>query len=424
MRCWQCGALVQAQMRRCPRCGAWQDARRDNPDGAAPAAAAPPDADRGAGGSQESRGTDERLPRDTSAAARRQRSSSQGSHSLGPLDDPRAPRILRQSEGRESPRQPSRDRPLPGDDGAEQRPPRQGEAARRNQATRPPGNGRPTNDRNVERWSAREAHQQASGWGDEDRDWPDALDAPPEQESGERGLARVRRTATRGSGRGSAPRAPRRFHGWLIAGALAVVLALVAASVLLAPHVLGRLNASRAKGVPSDPYVAPTAGATPTVLAGDTAFTSTRSAYTLNYPKDWTVSSQEHTVQGQYDHVDAFMAAAKNPTMSLYVEQAAAAASATDAQVIASEVSGARSSGVTLAPIAALPQTEIVGGAQWQRRDYTLGSGAAASHEVILACHHAGRAYVIVYISLASNFNQATSAYFLPALRTFRFLVS
>lgn len=213
----------------------------------------------------------------------------------------------------------------------------------------------------------------------------------------------------------------RRKFPLAILGILIVLVALVIGGVFAVPRLIQRFNPTATVQSLDDPYT-PLPGPSPTPPAHFTAFTSTRSSYSLDYPTGWSVSSKTQTAQGQADFIDVFLQATQTANASFWVEQAAAAASVPDDQVIASEVRGAQQNGVTLTPQANVPQTASVGGAQWQRRDFTVTASGNTAHEVILACHHGGRSFVIVYISPTSTFNSDLSSFFSYTLASFRFL--
>lgn len=229
-------------------------------------------------------------------------------------------------------------------------------------------------------------------------------------------------TAARMHAASVALRTPKKGRrGAILGGVLALLLVLVGGGVFLGPRLVHHFDPTLGDNqVLNDPYQ-PLSGPSPTPPANFTAFTSARSGYSLDYPTGWSLSSQSQSVQGQADYIDIFLQATADPPASFTVEQAAAAASVPDDQVIASEVSGAAQSGVTLAPINGLPQTASVGGAEWQRRDYTVTASGKSAHEVILACHHASHSFVIVYLAPTSTFDSDVAAYFMPTLYSFRF---
>lgn len=240
-----------------------------------------------------------------------------------------------------------------------------------------------------------------------------------EEPTGESEAYPAARGRPRSARRDETAEAPaRRLPLIALLGILVVVLAVP--GVLLGPKVLAKLGVGAAA-----PYQGPkgtyTPGPTPTTLPNFKKFVSARALYSMDYPAAWTVSAKEQTVQGQYDHIDVFMAAPTNASTAIYVEQAGAASSVSDADVIASEVAGVQQAGVTLTLTASAAPTQNIGGEIWQQRDYLVNGNGPATHEAILAGHHAGRSYVILLVSAPGDFAGDTTASFTPALKSFRF---
>jgi hypothetical protein len=200
---------------------------------------------------------------------------------------------------------------------------------------------------------------------------------------------------------------------------LVVLAAVVAGGIVLAPRLLNRLQPPTttnstlctAKG-------AATPGTLPTPDAHFKQFTSSRSLYGMNYPETWTVAPTQKTANG-YDYIDTYTL--PNSTSAVNVEQAQAACALTDSAIIQGEVAAAQQQNITFTENTSAAQTQTIGGETWQRREYDVSDKGVTLHMVILACHHQGRAYVIVLVSKDSSFKQDNTGIFQPMLKSFTF---
>ena len=84
-------------------------------------------------------------------------------------------------------------------------------------------------------------------------------------------------------------------------------------------------------------------------------------------------------------------------------------------------MAAAQQQNITFTENTSAAQTQTIGGETWQRREYDVSDKGVTLHMVILACHHQGRAYVIVLVSKNTTFNQDDSGIFQPMLKTFTF---
>jgi zinc-ribbon domain len=202
---------------------------------------------------------------------------------------------------------------------------------------------------------------------------------------------------------------------------LLVVFAAVAGGVIyLAPRLLNRTGPTA--GTSSSlctPKGAATDNALPTPGANSKQFTSTRSHYGVNYPETWTVEQQQKAAGG-YDYIDVFTL--PNTTTSVNVEQPEAACALTDTNIIQGEVAQAQQQNVTFTEDTAAATTQVISGETWQRREYDVASQGVKLHMVILACHHQGRAYIIVLVSGTTTFKRDSTGIFEPMLKSFAFL--
>src|SRR6185312_16087609 len=167
--------------------------------------------------------------------------------------------------------------------------------------------------------------------------------------------------------------------------------------------------------------VASGAAADGTVPTPDThfkQFTSSRSRYGMNYPETWTVEPQQKVASG-YDYIDVYTL--PNSSSSVSIEQAQAACALTDINIIQGEVTAAQQQSITFTEVTSAATSQTIGGEQWQRREYDVSDKGATLHMVILACHHQGRAYVIVLVSKSTTFTQDNTGIFTPMLKSFTF---
>lgn len=202
---------------------------------------------------------------------------------------------------------------------------------------------------------------------------------------------------------------------------LVLLTAVVAGAIVLAPRVLNRLNPSAGTTTSSALCTASgpaTNGAVPTPGAHLKQFASSRSRYGVNYPETWTVEPQQKAASG-YDYIDVYTL--PNSSTLVSIEQAQAACALSDVNIIQGEVSAAQQQNITFTESAAAARTQTIGGEQWQRREYDVTDKGVTLHMVILACHHQGRAYVIVLVSRATTFAQDDTGIFEPMLKSFTF---
>lgn len=201
---------------------------------------------------------------------------------------------------------------------------------------------------------------------------------------------------------------------------LVLLTAVVAGAIVLAPRVLNRLNpsagtASSALCTASGPA---TNGAVPTPGAHLKQFASSRSRYGVNYPETWTVEPEQKAASG-YDYIDVYTL--PNSSSLVSIEQAQAACALSDVNIIQGEVAAAQQQNITFTESTSAARTQTIGGEQWQRREYDVTDKGVTLHMVILACHHQGRAYVIVLVSRTTTFTQDDTGIFEPMLKSFAF---
>jgi hypothetical protein len=201
---------------------------------------------------------------------------------------------------------------------------------------------------------------------------------------------------------------------------LVLLTAVVAGAIVLAPRVLNRLNpsgatASSALCTASGPA---TNGSVPTPGAHLKQFASSRSRYGVNYPETWTVEPQQKAASG-YDYIDVYTL--PNSSSLVSIEQAQAACALSDVNIIQGEVAAAQQQNITFTESTTAARTQTIGGEQWQRREYDVSDKGVTLHMVILACHHQGRAYVIVLVSRTTTFTQDDTGIFEPMLKSFAF---
>ena len=200
---------------------------------------------------------------------------------------------------------------------------------------------------------------------------------------------------------------------------LVLLVAVVAGGIVVAPRLLNRLHPSATtSSTLCTVKGAATPGTPPTPDAHFKQFTSARSQYGMNYPETWTVEPQQKVANG-YDYIDIYTL--PNSSTSASIEQAQAACALTDSAIIQGEVAAAQQQNITFTETTSAAQTQTIGGEQWQRREYDVSDKGVSLHMVILACHHQGRAYVIVLVSKTTSFKQDDSGIFEPMLKSFTF---
>lgn len=199
---------------------------------------------------------------------------------------------------------------------------------------------------------------------------------------------------------------------------LVLAVAVVGAGIYAGPRILARLRPTAASSTLCTPAGSTAPGVVPTATANQKLFTSTRSHYGVNYPETWTVEPQQKAAAG-YDYIDAFTL--PNSSTLVNIEQPQAACALTDVNIIQGEVAVAQKQNITFTEVTSAATTQTIGGEQWQRREYDVTDSGVALHMVILACHHQGRAYVIVLVSRATTFKTDDSGIFEPMLKSFAF---
>lgn len=200
---------------------------------------------------------------------------------------------------------------------------------------------------------------------------------------------------------------------------LALATAVVAGVIVVAPRLLSRLNPA---GAPSSSLCTASGGATggaiPTATSHFKQFSSSRSLYGMNYPETWTVEPEQKAASG-YDYIDVYTL--PNSSTLVSVEQAQAACALTDSNIIQGEVAAAQQQNITFTETTSATKTQTIGGETWQRREYDVSEKSVTLHMVILACHHQGRAYVIVLLDRTTTFAQNSTGIFEPMLKSFTF---
>ncbi|MGE5333766.1 MAG: zinc-ribbon domain-containing protein [Nitrososphaerota archaeon] len=198
-----------------------------------------------------------------------------------------------------------------------------------------------------------------------------------------------------------------------------LVVTVVGGGIVLVPRVLNRLQpATGTSSTLCTPTGSATAGTLPAPAAHFKQFTSTRSHYGMNYPETWTVEPTQKVANG-YDYIDVYTL--PQSSTSVTVEQAEAACALSDSNIIQGEVAVAQQQQIRFTENASAATAQTIGGEQWQRREYDVTDKGVTLHMVILACHHQGRAYVIVLVSRTTTFNQDNTGIFQPMLKSFTF---
>lgn len=251
-----------------------------------------------------------------------------------------------------------------------------------------------------------EAQMPATGW---TGDW----NAAPSMS------APAGRPGARGTAKPSAKRERGRGLTVLVVGLVALIaVAVVIVGVSERSAILDKLPG--APRTNAHAFATYTPGPTPTPVANYKEFSSDHALYVLNYPGQWTeqTSSQPNT---GYDYVDTFTQ--QSPYTAVIVEQAAAFASITDADIVTAEINGGKQGGRTFAQTAAVSGTMSIGGEQWTRREYDVTDSKSNStlHMAILTCHHAGRGYAIVLVATPDAFAKDDATVFKTVLGSFRF---
>ena len=210
---------------------------------------------------------------------------------------------------------------------------------------------------------------------------------------------------------------PKRLLTTIVA-ILVLVAVLVAGVVVVGPRILQKLQPSATSSSLCTPSGSATVGALPTPPAHFKQATSTRSRYGISYPETWTLEQQQKAATG-YDYIDVYTL--PNSPTSLTIEQAEAACALSDIAIIQGEVAVAQQQSITFTEVTSAATTQTIGGEKWQRREYDVNSKGVTLHMVILACHHQGRAYVIVLVSRTTTFAKDNTGIFDPMLKSYAF---
>ena len=211
--------------------------------------------------------------------------------------------------------------------------------------------------------------------------------------------------------------APRRLMTTIVA-ILVLVAVLVAGVVVVGPRILQKLQPSTTSSSLCTPSGSATPGTLPSPPAHFKQATSTRSRYGISYPETWTLEQQQKAATG-YDYIDVYTL--PNSPTSVTIEQAEAACALADINIIQGEVAVAQQQNITFTEVTSAATTQTIGGEKWQRREYDVNSKGVTLHMVILACHHQGRAYVIVLVSRTTTFAKDNTGIFEPMLKSFAF---
>lgn len=225
----------------------------------------------------------------------------------------------------------------------------------------------------------------------------------------------------RGSGRGTSMRSTKRAHGSGIVAVVIGIVALVAVAAVIIGVSQRAAILSRLPGAThtnTHPFATYTPGPTPTVVPHYKQFSSDSALYVVNYPEQWAEQTSNQPNTG-YDYVDTFTG--QNPYAAFIVEQAAAFANISDADIVTAEVNGGKQAGRTFTETQAASGTVNAGGEQWTRREFDVSDGNTKLHMAILTCHHSGRGYAIVLVATPDTFAKDDTAVFQTVLNSFRF---
>lgn len=223
--------------------------------------------------------------------------------------------------------------------------------------------------------------------------------------------------------RGTPKSAGRRRRGRVLIPVVGGLVALIAVAVVIVGVSERTAILSKLPGAPqahSSTFATYTPGPTPTTVPVYKQFSSNQAMYILNYPGQWTEQSSNQPNTG-YDYVDTFTQ--QSPYSAVIVEQAAAFAGISDANIITAEVNGGKQSGRTFTGTSAAASTVSAGGEQWTRREYDVTDTKTATtlHMAVLSCHHAGRGYAVVLVAAPDAFANDDSTVFKTILGSFRF---
>ncbi len=248
-------------------------------------------------------------------------------------------------------------------------------------------------------------------------EWQARAGGPPPRERGN-GRAQPGRPARppqRPSGK--AVRRKQRSRGLVVVQLLAIALAVIAGGIIVGPRVWHKLGVAGGASTSAPTFATYTPGPTPTVVAGFKQLASTPAAFVLNYPQDWSQSSQNDTSQGQPDYLDTFAQGGASVT----IERSPAFDSIADTDVIQAEVRGGQQAGLKFTETTSAAGLAAIGGEQWTRREYDVTSQNGKEHMAIFACHHNGHGFALVLRAPADSYAQVYSTSFKTVLSSFRF---
>ena len=230
--------------------------------------------------------------------------------------------------------------------------------------------------------------------------------------------ARSGRGAGRGDGRPASKRKRSRGVAAVVVG-LVVLVAMVVVIIGVSQRsaILERLPGG-APQTNAHPFATYTPGPTPTPVPNYKEFSSDNALYVLNYPAKWVEQTSNQPNTG-YDYVDTFIA--QNPYAAVIVEQAAAFANISDADIVTAEINGGKQAGRTFTAAPGGPTTVAIGGEQWTRDEFDVSDGTTKLHMAVLTCHHKGRGYAIVLVATPDTFAQDDTTVFKTVLNSFRF---
>jgi zinc-ribbon domain len=226
----------------------------------------------------------------------------------------------------------------------------------------------------------------------------------------------------RGPGGPGRKQPQRRRRSPLFGVALGLVALVLVAAGVVERHALSQLVHRLTAGSPTPPpvFATYTPGPTPTVLPNYKQWANTHAGYVMNYPQQWIEKTDNSPSGGQSDYTDTFQQT--SPFIEFAIEQAQVNGSQTDQAVIDAEVHAAEQKGTTFTLTPGSTQNVAVGGEQWLREEYDGTVSGVQFHFALLSTHHQGRSYVIAMLAQSASFTNLDKTVFQPVLRSFRFL--